>query len=282
MGDQHLTHHLVISSSCFGTPLETEKGLTCPPFVVSASIESRNNKQTESIMVDCGATGKAFIDPKLALSLNLKFQDLKNPRPLQMFDGSEASAGRVTQIVHIKLRIGLHSEHLSCFVTPLPNQKLILGLPWLKTHNPQIDWVTETLHMNSEHCRTSCFPAIPLSSRDRTTFSVSAAAFATAAKEKGAQVFAASIEDIKKALSKYDKNHQETDPSTKVPVEYHDFLDVWSQKEADRLPPHRHYDHKIELEEGKTPPFGPLYSMSREELQVLQKYLEANLKKGFI
>ena len=47
-------------------------------------------------MVDCGATGKAFIDPKLALSLNLKFQDLKNLRPLQMFDGSEASAGRVT------------------------------------------------------------------------------------------------------------------------------------------------------------------------------------------
>ena len=96
MGDQHLTHHLVISSSCFGTPLEAEKGLTCPPFVVSASIESRNNKQTESIMVDCGATGKAFMDPKLALSLNLKFQDLKNLRPLQIFNGSEASAGSVT------------------------------------------------------------------------------------------------------------------------------------------------------------------------------------------
>ena len=95
-------------------------------------------------------------------------------------------------------------------------------------------------------------------------------------------MFAASIEDIKKALSKYDKNHQETDPSTKVPVEYYDFLDVWSQKEADRLPPHRHYNHKIELEKGKTPPFSPLYSMSHKELHVLQKYLEANLKKGLI
>ena len=34
--------------------------------------------------------------------------------------------------------------------------------------------------------------------------------------------------------------------------------------------------------DGKTPPFGPLYAMSRNELQALKAWLEKNLKKGFI
>jgi hypothetical protein len=31
----------------------------------------------------------------------------------------------------------------------------------------------------------------------------------------------------------------------RLPKEYHEFLDVFSKKEADKLPPHRPYNHKI-------------------------------------
>ena len=50
------------------------------------------------------------------------------------------------------------------------------------------------------------------------------------------------------------------DPSdlTKLPPEYHEFADVFSESKARSLPPHRSFDHKIELEEGKTPLFGPI------------------------
>ena len=48
------------------------------------------------------------------------------------------------------------------------------------------------------------------------------------------------------------------------------------------LPPHQPYDHKILLQEGFTPPFGPLYLISRTELQTLKEWLEGNLSKGFI
>ena len=36
------------------------------------------------------------------------------------------------------------------------------------------------------------------------------------------------------------------------------------------------------MQPGTQPPAGPLYDMSRDELQVLKKYLEENLSKGFI
>jgi RNase H-like domain found in reverse transcriptase/Reverse transcriptase (RNA-dependent DNA polymerase)/Retroviral aspartyl protease len=88
----------------------------------------------------------------------------------------------------------------------------------------------------------------------------------------------ASIEDIRKAL----QPKIIIDPTTKLPKHYHEFLPVFDQQEADKLPPHRECDHKIELLPGKLPPAGPLYSMSEDELLVLRKFLEENLSKGFI
>jgi RNase H-like domain found in reverse transcriptase/Reverse transcriptase (RNA-dependent DNA polymerase)/Integrase zinc binding domain/Chromo (CHRromatin Organisation MOdifier) domain/Integrase core domain len=88
----------------------------------------------------------------------------------------------------------------------------------------------------------------------------------------------ASLEDIRKAL----EPKTLIDPATKVPGHYHEFLKVFDQSEADKLPPHRDCDHKIELQPGTTPPHGPLYGMSEDELLVLRKFLQENLDKGFI
>jgi hypothetical protein len=67
-----------------------------------------------------------------------------------------------------------------------------------------------------------------------------------------------------------------------VPKDYHSFLPLFRKANADKLPPHRAHDHKIDLKEGFTPPFGPLYSLSRPELVALKEWLEENLSKGFI
>ena len=67
-----------------------------------------------------------------------------------------------------------------------------------------------------------------------------------------------------------------------VPAEYHEFLPLFKKAIADVLPPHRPYDHKITLKEGFSPPFGPLYSLSRPEVQALREWLDENLSKGFI
>ena len=51
------------------------------------------------------------------------------------------------------------------------------------------------------------------------------------------------------------------DPSM-IPSEYHEFADLFSKQEADKLPTHRPYDYTIRLEPGKVPPFGPMYKLS--------------------
>ena len=67
-----------------------------------------------------------------------------------------------------------------------------------------------------------------------------------------------------------------------LPKEYYNFLDVFSKAEANKLPPYREIDYKIELEPGKAPLFSPLYGMSAGELEVLKNFLNNNLAKGFI
>lgn len=64
---------------------------------------------------------------------------------------------------------------------------------------------------------------------------------------------------------------------------YHSYASVFSPVKVERLPPHRaDFDMSIELEDDKTPPFGPLYHLSALERQTLFDYVEENLRKGFI
>ena len=70
---------------------------------------------------------------------------------------------------------------------------------------------------------------------------------------------------------------------TKVPAEYSDYSDVFSAENAAELPENTGMnEHAIELEEGKQPPFGPIYSLGPVELETLKTYIKTNLANGFI
>ena len=57
---------------------------------------------------------------------------------------------------------------------------------------------------------------------------------------------------------------------------------MFSKRASDELPPHRSYDHKIELDASTSLSYGPLYSQTTAELRALKDYLIENLDKGFI
>ena len=66
--------------------------------------------------------------------------------------------------------------------------------------------------------------------------------------------------------------HSNTVPTvdlSSVPEEYHKFIDVFSKKKADTLPPHCSYDLKIKLEEDASTPPRHMYSLSPTELEAL-------------
>ena len=219
-----------------------------------------------------------------------------------MFNGEITSSGDITSEVEGQLQLKGHTEQLSMLVTQLSKDPIILGIPWLKKHDPFISWRDEIIEFTSEYCQDHCSqrstgrrvtgreftgqestdqgPTNPESTGQAKPdiAIIGAAAYKLLAKRPENQLFSASIEDIEKAL----KPKTYVDPRSILPPEYHEFLDVFSRQEADALPPSRPYDHKIELKENTKLPISRLYPMSRDELLVLKKYLEEHLKKGFI
>lgn len=71
-------------------------------------------------------------------------------------------------------------------------------------------------------------------------------------------------------------------PAQSVPTELKDFADVFGPAEHTALPRGEGAIHAIELEEGKQPPYQPLYNLSATELQLLRDYLDSAMEKGWI
>jgi hypothetical protein len=67
-----------------------------------------------------------------------------------------------------------------------------------------------------------------------------------------------------------------------VPPQYHQYLSVFAREASDALPPHRSYDHAIDLKPGEQPPWGPVYALSEKELAVLRDWLKEMLATGKI
>jgi len=143
-------------------------------------------------------------------------------------------------------------------------------------------------------------------------FSISGAAFHLLSKRKaGDEIFVATLEEIDSLIDQRSQEQeraaaiadltvkltqrrqtpaqfavsiQELDAEPVIPPEYADWTHVFSKAESDILPPHRSYDHSIELEgEGeKALKYSPLYKMSAVELEAVKEYITDNLTKGFI
>src|SRR5258705_12379515 len=72
------------------------------------------------------------------------------------------------------------------------------------------------------------------------------------------------------------------DPLSGIPVDYHEYHEVFSGAKANTLPPHQPYNLQISLEEGAKPFHGPIYSLLPLELTALQEFLEEHTRNGFI
>lgn len=292
----------------------------------------------------------SLIDPEFVRAWCIPTVPKKHPRPVEGVDGKPLATPTIThETVPLTIKIGDHKETLVFDVAKLGHYPIVLGVPWLKLHNPAINWSAQTMTFPSQHCRLHCqvpipdIPALPehpylpsppscakvagikpeeghrRSARNETSLPASPTPkstprgknrtrtpyvkppqelntdFPTGPKEPlkepdVAIIGAAAFRQAQKqggttyvvTLAEVSTSKEEKPVVHEVPVEYHEYLDLFSKEEADKLPPHRTYDHEIPLEEGKTPPHGPIYKLSEEELAALRKHLEENLRKGFI
>jgi len=263
-------------------------------LVLSGNLESNKINVNLSVLIDIDATGYAFIDDSFAQRHSLLCFPLSEICTLQRFDDQSVVFDSITHYALAKLRVPSGElEETLFYVTQLPQFPVVLGLPWLKSHKAIIDLRHNQLTFEPqanpepvpETLSSTSIPTVSVSASSTSSppkhlevYAIDSASFLRLARKKNHDLFAIFMRDIDKAL----KITPSVDPATLLPPEYHDFLDVFSRELADTLPERRLYDHKIQLQKGKTSTFGPLYDMSQDELRVLKKYLKDTLTKGFI
>lgn len=72
------------------------------------------------------------------------------------------------------------------------------------------------------------------------------------------------------------------DPKEKVPSKYHKYLNLFSKAALDRLPQHKPYDYAINLIDNPKMSQSKCYPLSPAEQKELDKFIDKNLKKGYI
>jgi hypothetical protein len=109
---------------------------------------------------------------------------------------------------------------------------------------------------------------------------IEALAFNMMSKRKNVSLFFVTLKNVEKHFEKHSKSNIVI--KDVLSSEYHEFLNVFDKKAFNTLASHRSYDHKIVLEKDAISEYTLLYKMFEEELKIVKKYLEDNLKKRFI
>ena len=244
-------------------------------LVVICILKDSNFQLPTHALVDCGATGYAFIDEDFARHYNLPLYCLKTPRSLEFIDGRPIESGDVTHLTKLTMTVDKHTETLLLFVTKLGHHPIVLGIPWLRHHDVHISFSKNTLSFDSNYCLTNCATtaattkgiSIPIPEKQgHQICMINTVSFRRLTRKLAEyKIFSASLQEINAALKDTQPTNEEL-IKKHVSPEYHEFARLLSGAHASKLPPHRPYDHKIPIKEEFTPPFGPLYSLSKNEL----------------
>ena len=117
-------------------------------FHVNCYIKGCHCTVKVAAMVDSGAT-LLFLDQKYADRHKMWQIPLEHPIILYNIDGSLNKASSITHKVKLQLWIGLDYEEHEFLLTSLGLENVILGLPWLCSRNPAIDWQAGTMRLNA-------------------------------------------------------------------------------------------------------------------------------------
>jgi hypothetical protein len=236
-------------------------------------------------MINSGAEG-IFLNRKYVKKNRLECVRLQHPIPAFNIDGTLNKDGSIEETVSVQVKRLGHVENLRCFVTELGDNDMILGLPWLKKHNLDIDWNMGEILIR----RSAELGAEP--SEDQPRFRKVAAMRLQRRKwQKEGRLEHASDEIWIAAGFTYSTLIAEKVDGAKnartyeevVPEHYRDFKQVFSEVKLERLPEHKPWDHKIDLKpDTPSEHRSKNYLMSIDKQREVDKFLEENVRKDYI
>jgi len=182
-------------------------------------------------------------------------------------DGTGNSRGAITHEVKVNMSYKEHVERVQMNVCKLGKTDVILGIPWLVAHNPEIDWEKGEVRMM--RCPLLCRRTVRIKGKKETR-----------EDEKKIVRWAVDEKEDWGREEEMEVDHRKVEEM--VPKRFHKWLKVFGKVESERMPVRKVWDHTIDFNDDFKASKARVYPLSRNEKEEVQKFINENLKKGYI
>lgn len=253
------------------------------------------------VLIDSGASC-CFISADLCQNESIQKALVKQAVPIELATGMKTKAQFVA--VDLMLEMGNYNGQGNFVSVPLKGCDAIIGMNWLNTYNPHIDWTQRIMTFNHNGRKYS----VPGLAADPSKAAGETVAMAVESPSQTSQstlslvfhphhasVPLVSSRNIQRLMQKDEVDcvilaHLQV-PESASPSSSSDplvssllshYADIFPSELPHELPPSRSVDHRIELTQSSPPNPRSVYRMSPSELDELKKQLDELLAAGFI
>ena len=204
----------------------------------------------------------------------------------------------IEEIISLTMTFQQHHEEFTLNIVRMINHDVVLGMPWLKLHNLNIDWEKEVLTFE----RCNCVIDTQFTHRQRSMMNEQKSQEMIAKSElinanknidkrmfdftnivKGQTNHKVKINEGSYASFEISNKSKSKNLLTRILDEYKQWKHLFLKKITTKaLFKHQTWNHEIVLKSSKTFTFELIYALFEKKLKILREYLNENLKKEFV
>ena len=247
---------------------------------------------TVEALLDSGATG-LVMSSEFARKQSFKLKKLERPMQVRNVDGSFNKEGPIENAVEVNIYHKGHVERTEIDVIGGQKWLVILGMPWLVRHNPEIDWRTGEVKMTRcpEKCRKQWRPVQGKSGweKQKEEEAKEEAEKKREKKEKRKKQKKGRTVEVRKVAEEWeiwDEEEEaaklEAEAKKLVPEKFHRWIKMFGKKQLERILTRKVWDHAIDIKKGFMLRKGKVYPLLREEREEVREFVKKQLRKGYI
>jgi len=250
---------------------------------VTVKIGLKQEKEEEGIVTEALLDSRAMglvMSEEFARKHRFKRTKLERPVYVRNVDGTLNYVGPIVDTVEVEIFFKGHKERMLIDVIGGQKWSVILGMPWLRCYNPEIDWKTGEVKMT--RCPDEC-------GKKWKTGRQTKPGWKKQEEREEKKKRRPAIEEIKMIERIIEEKEDEEEDLMElratdeiVPQRFHKYLKVFEKKDLERMPTRKAWDHAIDLREGFVLKKGKIYPLSRVEREEVQEFVKDQLRKGYI
>src|SRR6201747_2406147 len=283
-------------------------------FYLPVTLKGKNKEAEVKALVDSGASS-LFISERFVKDKQVQTKQLRRALPVRNIDGTYNKAGSIKSYAELGLKIGDHEENVAFLISDLGSDDIIIGIDWLRYHNPEIDWNAGKVNLN--RCPIKCdevkakrkkkaktktkveilpklLPTEEDDDEDLDLIEPENITVEDSTSINKAKIIEIEDEDSPRnlwirykasvaselAIAEEAKKEVKT-VEQMVPKWLHDYIGVFQEEDSKRIPERKKWDHAIDFKDpNDLPPIAKAYPLSPGEHEACEKWLKQEYALG--